>query len=57
MTHEEALDAIIGCATTVTTLSYQEAIEGYLTLRGMTAQAGEARSGETGTGKAGGEDA
>ena len=35
MTHDEALDAITGCAATVTVLSYQEAIEGYLKLRGI----------------------
>ena len=35
MTHDEALDAITGCAATVTVLSYQEAIEGYLKLRGV----------------------
>jgi hypothetical protein len=35
MSHSEALDAIIGCASTVTVLSYQEAIEGYLKLRGI----------------------
>ena len=34
MTHDEAIDAICGCAQTVTVLSYQEAIEGYLKLRG-----------------------
>lgn len=33
-THDEALDAICGCAVTVTVLSYQEAIEGYFSLRG-----------------------
>lgn len=38
MTHDEAIEAIVGCAMAVTVLSYQEAIEGYLTLRGMTAQ-------------------
>lgn len=36
MTHEDALDAIVGCAATVTLLSYQEAIEGYLQLRGWS---------------------
>lgn len=35
LSHDEALDAIIGCAATVTVLSYQEAIEGYLKLRGI----------------------
>lgn len=35
MSHDEALDAITGCAATVTVLSYQEAIEGYLKLRGI----------------------
>ena len=32
LTHDEALDCIIGAAS-VTTLSYQEAIESYLMLR------------------------
>jgi len=35
MGHEEAIEAICGCSRTVTVLSYQEAIEGYLKLRGM----------------------
>lgn len=35
MTHNEAIDAICGCAATVTVLSYREAIEAYLDLRGM----------------------
>lgn len=35
LSHDEALDAITGCAATVTVLSYQEAIEGYLKLRGI----------------------
>ena len=30
-----AIDAICGCAATVTVLSYQEAIESYLDLRGI----------------------
>lgn len=32
--HDEAITAIVGCAS-VTILSYQEAIEGYLKLRGV----------------------
>jgi hypothetical protein len=36
MSHDEALDALCGCARTVTVLSYQEAVEGYLELRGTT---------------------
>ena len=32
---DEALDAITGCAATVTVLSYQEASEGDLKLRGI----------------------
>lgn len=36
-THEEALDAIRGCAATVTVLSYQEAIGAYFKLRGWPA--------------------
>lgn len=35
MGHDEAIDALRGCAATVTVLSYQEAIEGYFTLRGL----------------------
>lgn len=35
MTHEEAIEALCGCAQTVTVLSYQEAIEGYFALRGL----------------------
>jgi hypothetical protein len=35
--HDEAIDALCGCAATVTVLSYQEAIEGYLSLRGLPA--------------------
>lgn len=35
LTHEQALDALCGCAATVTVLSYQEAIEGYFALRGL----------------------
>lgn len=33
MSHDEAIDALCGCAATVTVLSYQEAIEGYFKLR------------------------
>jgi hypothetical protein len=39
LSHDAALDAIVG-ASTVTILSYQEAIEGYLRLRRMSADAG-----------------
>ena len=50
MTHDEALAAIVGCARTVTVLSYEEAIVGYLHLRGMLpAQGTEAGTAETGT--------
>ncbi len=35
MTHDEAINALCDCASTVTVLSYQEAIEGYFKLRGM----------------------
>lgn len=35
MPHEQALEAIVGCASTVTLLRYREAIEGYLKLRGI----------------------
>ena len=35
LSHKEALEAIIGCSATTTVLSYQEAIEGYLKLRGL----------------------
>lgn len=35
MTHKEAIEALCGCAATVTLLSYQEAIEGYFALRGL----------------------
>jgi len=35
LSHDEAIDALIGCAKTVTVLSYQEAIEGYFKLRNM----------------------
>ena len=31
--HDEAIEALCGCAATTTLLSYQEAIEGYFTLR------------------------
>lgn len=34
-THEEAIEALCGCAATVSVLSYQEAIEGYFKLRGL----------------------
>lgn len=34
-THAEAIDALCGCAATVTVLSYQEAIEGYFKLRDL----------------------
>jgi hypothetical protein len=47
LTHDEAVDAICGCAATVTVLSYQEAIEAYLDLRGidiLAIQATEARA-------------
>lgn len=33
--HDEAIQALIDCASTVTVLSYQEAIEGYFKLRGL----------------------
>lgn len=33
LTHDEAIDALCGCAATVTVPSYQEAIEGYFKLR------------------------
>ena len=35
LSHEAAIEALCGCAATVTTLSYQEAIEGYFKLRGL----------------------
>lgn len=35
MSHEAALNAICNCAASVALLSYQEAIEGYLKLRGI----------------------
>lgn len=35
LSHDAAIDAICGCAATVTVLSYQEAIEAYLNLRGI----------------------
>lgn len=34
LSHDEALDALCGCAVTVTVLSYEEAIKGYFSLRG-----------------------
>jgi len=39
LSHDEAIDELCGCSATVTVLSYQEAIEGYLALRGMTPDA------------------
>lgn len=33
--HQQALDAICGCAATVTVLSYEEAIGAYFKLRGL----------------------
>jgi len=36
LTHDQAIDALCGCAATVTVLSYQEAIEGYFSLRGIS---------------------
>lgn len=36
MSHDLALEAICGVAASVTILSYQEAIEGYLDLRGLS---------------------
>lgn len=35
MTHDAAIKALCDCAATVTTLSYQEAIEGYFKLRNL----------------------
>ena len=35
-THDEAIKALCDCAATVTVLSYQEAIEGYIQMRGLT---------------------
>ena len=35
LSHDEAIKALCDCAATVTTLSYQEAIEGYFKLRGL----------------------
>lgn len=35
LSHNEAIDALVGCALTVTLLSYQEVIEGYFLLRGL----------------------
>lgn len=35
-THDEAISALCNCAATVTVLSYQEAIEGYIAMRGLT---------------------
>lgn len=35
LSHDEAIDALCGCAANVTVLSYQEAIEGYFKLRGI----------------------
>ncbi len=36
MSHHEAIEALCGCAATVTLLSYQEAIEGYFALRRLS---------------------
>lgn len=36
LTHDAAITALCNCAATVTVLSYQEAIEGYFSLRGLT---------------------
>jgi hypothetical protein len=35
LSHDAAIDALCGCAATVSVLSYQEVIEGYLKLRGL----------------------
>lgn len=35
LSHDEAIDAICNCASSVSVLSYQEAIEGYFKLRGL----------------------
>lgn len=35
LTHDAAIDAICNCASSVSVLSYQEAIEGYFKLRGL----------------------
>lgn len=35
MNHDDAIQALADCASTTTVLSYREAIEGYLKLRGM----------------------
>lgn len=39
LSHDEAIKVICDCAATVTVLSYQEAIEGYLDLRGISPEA------------------
>ncbi|WP_332772969.1 hypothetical protein [Phenylobacterium sp.] len=43
LTHDQAIDALCGCAATVTVLSYQEAIEGYFKLRGLPIPGGAQR--------------
>lgn len=43
LTHDEAIDALCGCAATVTVPSYQEAIEGYFKLRDLPIPADTAR--------------
>lgn len=48
MTHDQAIDALCGCAATVTVLSYQEAIEAYFDLRGMDIPATRTSPGESG---------
>jgi hypothetical protein len=35
LTHEEAIRALVNCASTVTVLSYREVIEGYFRLRDL----------------------
>ena len=35
LSHDAAIDAICNCASSVSVLSYQEAIEGYFKLRGL----------------------
>jgi hypothetical protein len=39
LSHDAAIKALCDCAATVTVLSYQEAIEGYLELRGISVDA------------------
>lgn len=36
LSHDQAVGALCDCASTVTVLSYQEAIEGYFALRGIS---------------------